>query len=351
MAAASVPKIKAPCEVAGYVLGRRLGSGTFGEVYYGKRGTEEVAVKLELQTAKRSQLLNEWGIYNQLAGGLGIPKVYWHGKVGGLNALVMELLGPSLEELMKRTNNICSAKTVLMCADQMTRRLEFVHSKGMLHRDIKPNNFLIGRGENANTLYLVDFGLSKQYLDKETKKHAPYKTGRKGLTGTARYTSIGNHLGIEPSRRDDFQGLCYVLLRMARGSLPWQGLKAPTKKERNERILLKKLRTLPQELCHGLPRELLEYYQVCQRLQYTEDPPYTELYKIIQAGLSGRQLKNDAIFDWTGNSSDRHSSIEASCPKRKGNSIALVLKRKAADTECSLTSSFQDVKHAKLQPL
>merc|ERR1711959_499355 len=127
---------------------------------------------------------------------------------------------------------------------------------------------------NATQIYLVDFGLSKYYTDQETGKHAPYRTGRKGLTGTARYTSIGNHLGIEPSRRDDLQGLCYVLLRMARGSLPWQGIKAPSKKERNDRILLKKVHTKVEELCSGVPEELFLYHQATHRLQYSESPHY-----------------------------------------------------------------------------
>merc|ERR1712070_37344 len=212
----------------------------------------------------------------------------------------MELLGPSLEELMRRCDHIFSPKTVLMCADQMTQRLQHVHSKGILHRDIKPNNFLVGRGENATQIYLVDFGLSKYYIDQETQKHVPYRTGRKGLTGTARYTSIGNHLGIEPSRRDDLQGLCYVLLRMARGSLPWQGIKAPTKKERNERILMKKVRTLPEELCRGLPEELLEYHRALTGLQFTEQPPYDHLQHLIRSALKRRNYEYDLVFDWMG---------------------------------------------------
>jgi len=245
------------------------------------------------------------------AGGPGIPRVYWHGKVGPLNALVMELLGPSLEELMRRCDHIFSPKTVLMCADQMTQRLQHAHSKGILHRDIKPNNFLVGRGENATQIYLVDFGLAKYYVDQETQKHVPYKTGRKGLTGTARYTSIGNHLGIEPSRRDDLQGLCYVLLRMARGSLPWQGIKAPNKKERNERILLRKVKIDPEDLCRGAPQELLEYYRMCHRLQYNEQPLYEELQSLVRAGLTHRQLPYDLVFDWTGTTDSENGSSNA----------------------------------------
>ena len=109
-------------------------------------------------------------------------------------------------------------KTVLMLADQMIGRIEYVHNKNFIHRDIKPDNFLMGIGRHCNKLFLIDFGLAKKYRDNRTRQHIPYRED-KNLTGTARYASINAHLGIEQSRRDDMESLGYVLMYFNRGSL------------------------------------------------------------------------------------------------------------------------------------
>jgi len=296
-----------PTEVAGFKIGRRIGSGSFGDVYLGRRGSEEVAVKLERISARRAQLQQEWKLYGTLAGAPGIPEVFWYGTVGKYNALVMELLGPSLEELFKRCGKSFSAKTVLLLADQMIALLQYVHSKGILHRDIKPNNFLIGRGANASQIYIVDFGLSKVYLDRKSKKHIPYREGRTGLTGTARYTSLNNHLGVELSRRDDLEGLGYVLVRMFKGTLPWQGIKAETKQIRNEHIKLSKMSTKLVDLCLGLPSEFIEYIAACRNLAFEDEPPYDEFRFLMQKALAREKNPRDRCYDWN---NDKDSDTE-----------------------------------------
>jgi len=121
-----------------------------------------------------------------------------------------------------------------------------------IHRDIKPDNFMIGTGELATSIFLLDFGLAKYYRDPKTKAHIPYKEG-KSLTGTARYASISTHVGIEQSRRDDLEGMCYVLLYFLRGSLPWQGFTAKTKYGKYQKVMMSKQTCDVEVLCKGYP--------------------------------------------------------------------------------------------------
>lgn len=163
----------------------------------------------------------------------GVPKLIWFGVQGDYNFLVIELLGPNLEELFTSCGRRFSSKTVLMLADQMIALIESIHSKNLIHRDIKPDNFLIGTGPNQSKLYIIDFGLTHRYRELKNSKvdgfsrnyiHIPYAEG-KSLTGTARYVSINAHRGIEQSRRDDLEACCHVLIYFLIGSLPWQGFR------------------------------------------------------------------------------------------------------------------------------
>ena len=135
-------------------------------------------------------------MYKILQDGIGIPKVHWFGEHKERNVLVMDALGASLEELFRKCSRRFSLKTVLMLADQMIQRVEYIHSRLYLHRDIKPDNFLMGIGRRKHYVYIIDFGLTKKYRNPKNGQHIPYKDG-KSLTGTARYASLNTHIGIE----------------------------------------------------------------------------------------------------------------------------------------------------------
>ncbi|KAJ0989416.1 hypothetical protein J5N97_007772 [Dioscorea zingiberensis] len=283
-----------------YKLGRKIGSGSFGEIFLATHVDtfEIVAVKIENSKTKHPQLLYEAKLYNVLQGGSGIANIKWCGVDGEDNVLVLDLLGPSLEDLFVYCGRKFSLKTVLMLADQMITRIEYVHSKGYLHRDIKPDNFLMGLGRKANQVYIIDFGLAKRYRDSTTNRHIPYREN-KNLTGTARYASCNTHLGVEQSRRDDLESLGYVLLYFLRGSLPWQGLKAATKKQKYDKICEKKLSTPIEALCKSHPVEFASYFHYCHSLTFDQRPDYGFLKRLFRDLFSREGYDFDYIFDWT----------------------------------------------------
>jgi len=164
----------------------------------------------------------------------------------------MELLGPSLDDMFNFANQSFSLQTILLISIQMISRIQDLHAKNFIHRDIKPENFLVGIEEKSNTIFIIDFGLSKRYKDNKTMDHIPYRENRQ-LTGTARYASINNHLGIEQSRRDDLEAIGYVIIYFFKKSLPWQGVKGSEKETKYFRILEKKLAFPIDLLCRDLP--------------------------------------------------------------------------------------------------
>nr|GMD23693.1 casein kinase I-like [Ipomoea batatas] len=283
-----------------YKLGRKIGSGSFGELYLGVniQNEEEVAIKLESVKTKHPQLHYESKIYILLQGGTGIPSLKWFGVEGEYNVMVIDLLGPSLEDLFNYCNRKFSLKTVLMLADQLINRVEFMHARGFLHRDIKPDNFLMGLGRKANQVYIIDYGLAKKYRDLQTHKHIPYREN-KNLTGTARYASVNTHLGVEQSRRDDLESLGYVLMYFLRGSLPWQGLRAGTKKQKYDRISEKKMLTPIEVLCKSHPSEFISYFHYCRSLRFEDKPDYSYLKRLFRDLFIREGYQFDYVFDWT----------------------------------------------------
>ncbi|CAH8338573.1 unnamed protein product [Eruca vesicaria subsp. sativa] len=283
-----------------FKLGRKLGSGSFGELYLGIniQTGEEVAVKLEPVKTRHPQLQYESKLYMFLQGGTGVPHLKWFGVEGEYSCMVIDLLGPSLEDLFNYCNRIFSLKSVLMLADQLLCRVEYMHSRGFLHRDIKPDNFLMGLGRKANQVYIIDYGLAKKYKDLQTQKHIPYREN-KNLTGTARYASVNTHLGIEQSRRDDLESLGYVLMYFLRGSLPWQGLKGGTKKQKYDKISEKKMLTTAEILCKGYPSEFTSYFHYCRSLRFEDKPDYSYLRRLFRDLFIREGYQLDYVFDWT----------------------------------------------------
>jgi casein kinase 1 len=224
---------------------------------------------------------------------------YYFGQEGLHNILVIDLLGPSLEDMFDMCGRKFSVKTTCMLAKAMVHRVWTVHEKSLIYRDIKPDNFLMGRpnSKNGNVVHMVDFGMAKHYRDPKTKLHIPYRE-RKSLSGTARYMSINTHLGREQSRRDDLEALGHVFFYFLRGSLPWQGLKAQTNKQKYEKIGEKKQMTPVNELAERCPSEYAEYLTYVRKLGFEEEPDYKYLIGLFDKCLERHNLVDDNGFDW-----------------------------------------------------
>jgi len=284
-----------------YRVGKKIGEGSFGVIFEGTNllNSQTVAIKFEPRKAEAPQLRDECRSYRILAGCPGIPQIYHFGQEGLHNILVIDLLGPSLEDLFDMCGRKFAIKTVCMAARQMISRVQIIHEKNLIYRDIKPDNFLIGRPgtKGANVIHVVDFGMAKQYRDPKTKQHIPYRE-RKSLSGTARYMSINTHLGREQSRRDDLEALGHVFMYFLRGSLPWQGLKAATNKQKYEKIGEKKQTTPIKDLCEGFPEEFVIYLNYVRKLGFEEAPDYDFLRELFSKVMKNNNDVDDGVFDW-----------------------------------------------------
>mmetsp|Transcript_47432 Transcript_47432/g.112785 ORF Transcript_47432/g.112785 Transcript_47432/m.112785 type:complete len:454 (+) Transcript_47432:99-1460(+) len=290
-------------KIAGrFMLDHRLGSGTFGEVYLAvdTLNGRQYAAKLEKVNASddQAQLHHEAQMLKHLCGVSGISNMYHFGTQNNFNVLLMDYLGPSLENLFNRSDRRFSLKTVLMLAEQILTRMEYLHGKAFIHRDIKPENFVVGRDDEIGLVYLIDFGLAKRYRRSKVSSHIHYREGC-SLTGTARYASINAHRGIEQSRRDDLEAVGYMLIYFMKGSLPWQGIRDGTKEERYQKIVECKSGMPVEDMCRpDVPLAFAGYLHYCKSLRFTDLPDYAHMQKIFKDVLSLARIWNDRVFDW-----------------------------------------------------
>lgn len=297
-----------------YVVGACLGTGGFGAIHEAEdtKHRRRVAVKFEPAATKTQQLVFEARAYREVAGVgtaaanhfQGVPRNYEYGTEGGYNFLVMERLGHSLETLKRRCGGRFSVKTTFMLGDQMLTRLERVHACGYVHRDIKPDNFLMGLGRFSPALYIVDFGLAKPFL-KPDGTHVPL-TKSTHNAGTVRYCSINMQEGWVQSRRDDLEAVAHVLLYLANGRLPWQSKgKDLSQKERDALVLRTKKTMPPEEVVGSGPPVLGEFLAYTRALLFDEKPDYAAWRKAFRAaaekatGIPVDRVYSDMVYDWT----------------------------------------------------
>lgn len=299
---------------------KRLGKGAFGAVYQGKFYGQDVAIKIALQNETKT-LAQEVDMYrylqsiptsgptssSSLIGGtntstaappvdkasssstaittegsyLALPRVLYYSNSHDCSILVIPLMGENLNHLKdKQENRKFSIFTVLLIAYQVIRHLKYIHSRGIVHRDIKPDNMVIysNHGQGQGMISLLDFGMSQFYLDRHGK-HIPKKK-RKMIDGTVRYMGKRTHEGWQGTRRDDFQALAYSLIYFLKGKLPWQGqglsihCHSASFNERREEIYKRKISITSDELCKGLPSIFANFLSYSNTLLFEETPDY-----------------------------------------------------------------------------
>ena len=280
-----------------YLLVKKLGEGSFGCIYSARENNNWYAIKFENKNKGQNLLENEAYIMSYL-NGPRIPAVKSFGYSGDHNVLIMELMGKSLEDLFENLpNKKMSIRCVCNLGYQMIDIMEYIHNKHIIHRDIKPDNFVMGKGAKSKYLFLLDFGLSKKYRSSTTLKHYPL-IKRKKLTGTARYASINALNGVTQSRRDDLEAIGYVLMYFLIGKLPWQGMVNKNKDERYLRIMEVKRDTTPEQLCKGFPPEFERYISYTRNLEYEEQPDYDLLKNLFLKVLKDEGYNLDYYYDW-----------------------------------------------------
>ncbi|XP_059593315.1 casein kinase 1-like protein HD16 isoform X1 [Vitis vinifera] len=281
-----------------YKIERKLGKGGFGQVFVGRRVTggnertsgpsaTEVALKFEHRNSKGCNYgpPYEWQVYNTLGGSHGVPRVHYKGKQGDYYVMVMDMLGPSLWDVWNSSGQAMSSEMVACIAVESLSILEKMHSRGYVHGDVKPENFLLGQPSTTQEkkLFLVDLGLATKWRDSANGQHVEYDQRPDMFRGTVRYASVHAHLGRTASRRDDLESLAYTLIFLHRGRLPWQGYQGDNK---SFLVCKKKMATSPEMLCCFCPTPLKQFLEIVVNMKFDEEPNYSKLISLFE-GLIG----------------------------------------------------------------
>jgi casein kinase 1 epsilon len=288
-----------------YRIDKCVGKGSFGEVYVGFDQQEKHLVAIKVAEESKMHILrHEHQIYLDLVKSAKhplIPTVHWYGEAEVRSVpsgvIVMKYLGSSLEHLL---STYCSGKftlkTTLMVSLQIFDLLIRLHSCGYIHRDIKPDNFLIGIGAERSKIFLIDFGLAKRFKSEERVHIQPNKN--KKLTGTARYASTNSHRRLELSRRDDLESLGYLMIYFLKGKLPWQGIPAATKEEKYQKIGEMKAGYKLDVLCCGVPPEIYNFLAHVRSLEFKQKPNYHYLRSMLLNAFNRMDYEYDCRYDW-----------------------------------------------------
>ena len=270
-----------------YKIIEKIKEGSFGIIFKGEnvRTSDLVAIKFEPKDIDKKTLKNEAKIYQYFGRIDGFPQLKWFGTNENNNYLVMDLLGVSLSEMINYYKAFC-LKTVLRLGVQIIKRIQILHERFLLHRDIKPDNFLSGLGKATNKLHLIDFGISKRY-DYDGVHISEAKIHK--LIGTPNFVSLNVHNGIEPSRRDDLESCIYIIINMLFGELEWFN-----KKDTDEIYDLKYKLQFIDEVPSFI--KIMLYY--VRNMKFEETPDYEYVINLMVKVFNENNFKNDEKYEW-----------------------------------------------------
>ena len=279
-----------------YSIKYLISKGSFGEVYLGinKNNGEKYALKIEETKNKDFILKQECFILINLRGP-GIPSVISFGVSGKYSILVENLLGKSINDILKEKNNKFNLNDTCIFAIKAISLLEYVHSKDYLHRDIKPANFLVGNPDNSQ-LYLIDFGNAKKYRSSRTGKHIKLFK-KKGIYGSLIFLSLNSLKGIEQTRKDELESLGLVIIYLYKGSLPWSELKFKNMSQGIDKVKNYRENISIENICKGMPREMNSYMYYVKSLNYEKNPDYEYLWTLFWNVLKILGEK-ELLFSW-----------------------------------------------------
>ena len=321
---------------------RKIGQGSYSIVFEGKNieTGEKVSLKLEEKNKNEVELLKNEACYLYLLKDCpGIVKIISFGVTNKYNILIEPLLGKTLYSLFLESDKNFTLKDICLIAIQCLERLECVHSKGIIHCDIKPENFVIG-SKDKRFIYLIDFGMSKKYRSDRTKNHIQFSI-TKTMTGTARYASTNALSGLQLSRRDDLESLSYIILYFLTKKLPWQGIVAKSMAKRYKKIFYKKKELEKWEKFKEIPLQIQTFIKYCRSLKFTQDPDYKKMKYFFYDLMKEKEIESNLYFSWIIDKSILDDKIPKEFQrKKKSSKFKLFCKLSKSTIDFSLKNSI-----------
>ncbi|RPD62265.1 CK1/CK1 protein kinase [Lentinus tigrinus ALCF2SS1-7] len=274
-------RLSYPKLIANYLVGQKLGAGFSGAIFIARNIHTNHEVALKLQPINEPCPTNKYerAFYPVLQGGKGLPTLWAAGQEGPWDYLAIDLLGRSLDsihrELMMK-QDVWDLRSVCSIAVQVIDRLRTMHTRGILHRDIQLGNCVLGPAHKTQTIYMIDFGFSKFFIDPNTKRHIPDSKEPRDFIGNYWFSSVRVHCRNRvPSRRDDMEALALMLIHLLTpGGLSWTRNGVPKTDEAHDVLMREKRLARPEDLCRGLPPIFEEFLRDCRRLNFNQRPDY-----------------------------------------------------------------------------